>query len=41
MGPELARGVLSAALMLMIKERLYGFNRNLLLRQRGMPKAHA
>lgn len=34
MGPELTRGVLSAALMLMLKERLYTMNRNLLLRQR-------
>jgi hypothetical protein len=39
MGPELTRGVLSAALMLMLKERLYVMNRTLLLRQRGY--AHA
>lgn len=41
MGPELARGVLSAALMLMLKERLYTMNRGLLLRQRGPGKAYA
>ncbi len=35
MGPELTRGVLSAALMLTLKERLYAMNRALLLRQRG------
>jgi hypothetical protein len=32
MAPELTRGVLSAALMLMIKERLYDFNKRMLLR---------
>ncbi|EKU22349.1 peroxisomal membrane protein pmp47b [Nannochloropsis gaditana CCMP526] len=32
MAPELTRGVLSAALMLMIKERLYDFNKRMLLK---------
>lgn len=41
MGPELTRGVLSAALMLMLKERLYTMNHALLLRQRGPGKAYA
>jgi len=34
-GPELTRGVLSAALMLMIKEQIYGVNKRIFLGGRG------